>query len=32
MIKSYFSELEPPYQVSYVDEDEPLGTGGGLCL
>lgn len=32
MIKSYFNELEKPYQVSYVDEDEPLGTGGGLCL
>ncbi len=32
MIKSYFNELEKPYQVSYVDEDQPLGTGGGLCL
>lgn len=32
MIKSYFNELEKPYQVSYVDEEEPLGTGGGLCL
>lgn len=32
MIKSYFNELEKPYHVSYVDEDEPLGTGGGLCL
>ena len=32
MIKSYFADLEPPYKVSYVDEDQPLGTGGGLCL
>ncbi len=32
MIKSYFNDLEKSYQVSYVDEDEPLGTGGGLCL
>lgn len=32
MIKSYFNELEPAYRISYVDEDEPLGTGGGLCL
>ncbi|MBU3806325.1 MAG: NTP transferase domain-containing protein [Candidatus Fournierella pullistercoris] len=32
MIKSYFSELEKGYHVSYVDEEEPLGTGGGLCL
>ena len=32
MIKSYFADLEKDYQVSYVDEEEPLGTGGGLCL
>ncbi len=32
MIKSYFNELNPPYKVSYVDEDVPMGTGGGLCL
>ncbi len=32
MIKSYFNDLDPPYQVSYVDEDIPMGTGGGLCL
>lgn len=32
MIKSYFSELELDYSLSWVDEDTPLGTGGGLCL
>ena len=32
MIKSYFNDLEKDYTVSYVDEDKPLGTGGGLCL
>ena len=32
MIKSYFNDLEKSYRVSYADEDEPLGTGGGLCL
>ncbi|MBR5501995.1 MAG: NTP transferase domain-containing protein [Oscillospiraceae bacterium] len=33
MIKSYFRDLEQkPYTVDFVDEDVPLGTGGGLCL
>lgn len=32
MIKSYFSENEHPYRVHFVDEDRPLGTGGGLSL
>lgn len=32
MIKSYFNELEIDYSVEYVDEDVPLGTGGGLSL
>ncbi len=32
MIKSYFNELEKGYQLQYVDEDKPLGTGGGLSL
>ena len=32
MIKSYFNEMEKEYQVHYVDEDVPLGTGGGLSL
>ena len=32
MIKSYFNDLEKEYHVEYVDEDKPLGTGGGLSL
>lgn len=32
MIKSYFNELKKDYIVEYVDEDVPLGTGGGLSL
>lgn len=32
MIKAYFNELEKDYYITYVDEDKPLGTGGGLSL
>jgi len=32
MIKAYFNEIERTYEVNYVDEDQPLGTGGGLSL
>lgn len=32
MIKAYFSETEKGYEVNYADEDQPLGTGGGLSL
>lgn len=32
MIKAYFNEIEKEYKVDYVDEDKPLGTGGGLSL
>lgn len=32
MIKAYFNEIEKSYEVNYVDEDKPLGTGGGLSL
>lgn len=32
MIKSYFSESEHAYRLHFVDEDMPLGTGGGLSL
>ncbi len=32
MIKSYFSELDTDYTVTYQDEDKPLGTGGGLAF
>lgn len=30
MIKAYFSENGDAYDISWVDENEPLGTGGGL--
>lgn len=32
MIKAYFNETEKPYKVNYVDEEIPLGTGGGVAL
>lgn len=32
MIKAYFNELDKPYSLTFVDEDTPLGTGGGLSL
>ncbi len=32
MIKAYFNEIEKDYSLDYVDEDTPLGTGGGLSL
>lgn len=32
MIKAYFNEIKKDYKVIYVDEDKPLGTGGGLSL
>ena len=32
MIKAYFNETEKDYNVYYVDEDIPLGTGGGVRL
>lgn len=32
MIKAYFNEIERDYQVVYVEEEQPLGTGGGLSL
>lgn len=32
MIKAYFNEINRDYNISYVDEDRPLGTGGGLSL
>jgi dTDP-glucose pyrophosphorylase len=32
MIKAYFNELDKDYNVSYVEENKPLGTGGGLSL
>ena len=32
MIKAYFNEIDKDYSLSYVDEEKPLGTGGGLSL
>jgi len=30
ILKAYFEELSPKYNVSFVDEPEPLGTAGSL--
>lgn len=30
IIKSYFEELQPNYNITYLYEDKPLGTAGGL--
>lgn len=30
MIKAYFEELKSKYTITYIDEDKPLGTAGGL--
>lgn len=32
MIKSYFGELDKDYELGYLEEDKPLGTGGSLYL
>jgi dTDP-glucose pyrophosphorylase len=32
MIKAYFNEISKDYSVNYIDEEKPLGTGGGLSL
>lgn len=32
MIKAYFNEIEKTYNLQYIDEDVPLGTGGGVSL
>lgn len=32
MIKAYFNEIEKDYSIEYIDEEIPLGTGGGLSL
>ena len=32
MIKSYMDEIEKDYDIEFVEEDEFLGTGGGLSL
>ena len=30
MIKAYFEEFKTPYRITYVHEEKPLGTAGGL--
>ncbi|SMC39398.1 sugar phosphate nucleotidyltransferase [Sporomusa malonica] len=32
MIKAYFTEISRDYEITFIDEDKPLGTGGGLSL
>ncbi len=32
MIKSYFKELASDYNITYVEEDKPLGTAGSIKL
>lgn len=32
MIKAYYNEAHLPYNIRFVDEEQPLGTGGGLYL
>lgn len=32
MIKAYFNEIHKDYEINYIDENQPLGTGGGLSL
>lgn len=32
MIKAYFNDKKLDYNLTFVDEDIPLGTGGGLSL
>jgi dTDP-glucose pyrophosphorylase len=32
LIKAYFKDLEPDYQITYIQEGKPLGTAGSLHL
>lgn len=32
MIKAYFNDLNPAYNVTYIEEEKFFGTGGGLKL
>ena len=32
LIKSYFKEIDRTYNITWIDEEKPLGTGGGLSL
>ena len=30
ILKAYFEDLQPEYSVQFIEEEEPLGTAGGL--
>lgn len=32
MIKAYYHDIEKDYSIEFIDEDKPLGTGGGIGL
>ncbi len=32
MIKAYFTDADKDYQIQFIEETMPLGTGGGVCL
>lgn len=32
LIKAYFEDQQPEYNVTFYDENQPLGTGGGLKM
>lgn len=32
MIRSYFDDLSPQYEIKYIEEEKPLGTGGSIKL
>ena len=32
MIKAYYSDADMPFNIHYIDEEQFLGTGGGLSL
>ena len=31
LMKAYFADNEQRYNITWYDEEKPLGTGGGLC-
>ena len=32
LMKAYFADNDNHYNITWYDEEKPLGTGGGLCL
>lgn len=32
MIKAYFNEIKKDYNITFIEEEKPLGTGGGVRL